>query len=85
MKILGHTLSNQEIDEAKELLKDSDATREILLVVTLLRVLAVETNDHASDLVADGFTLRAEEADNRSIKYANAAAAICRSWTGSWP
>ncbi len=78
--LLGHVIAKSDIDEAKERLGDSDATHEVLMVIALFLDLATSTHDHASDLVADGFTLRAEEADQRSIRYANSADALCKIW-----
>jgi len=81
VSLLGHVITQEDIAETKEELDGGGhTTHEILMIATLCRVLAVSTHDHASDLVADGFTLRAEEADQRSILYANTADAICRLW-----
>lgn len=66
---------------AKEVLEcGHSATYEIVEMVAALDTLAVSTADFARELAADGFVLRAEEAQQRSILYSMTRDAILRIW-----
>ena len=77
--LLGHVVTEQDIEKTKDDI-GSHATHEMLMMAALCRVLAQDTHDHSQDLAADGFTLKAEEAEQRAETYTNTYWAICHEW-----
>ena len=78
--LLGHVITAKDIERTKDDIGEH-ATREMLMIAALCRVLANSTKEHADDLTADGFDLRAEEAQQRADAYVSTYWAIC----GEWP
>jgi hypothetical protein len=78
-ELFGEFLSAEAIEKTKEDL-DTQATLQILIIATILRELQSSTDEHANDLAADGFELRAEEAKQRAEEYERAYLSLCRVW-----
>jgi hypothetical protein len=77
--LLGHVITEKDMERTKEDMGER-ATREMLMIAALCRVLANSTKEHADDLTADGFELRAEEAQQRADDYVSTYWAICAEW-----
>ena len=70
--------TDEDEESAKAII--GDCPREILQMVAALVNLDITTRDHASDLAADGWVYRVEEANARADKYRESINALVEIW-----
>lgn len=71
-------VTDDNVKAAKDLIESCPG--EILAICAALIELDITTRDHSSDLAADGFVLRAEEATSRADKYRESLNEIVEVW-----
>lgn len=59
---------------------DEDVPGEVLVMAAALWSLAASTTDHAEDLAADGFELKAEETEDRANRYHDSYWSLVEMW-----
>jgi len=78
MKSLSEWITDTDEESVKSIIEP--CPREILQMVAILVNLDISTRDHASDVGADGFIFRAEEANQRADQYRESINALVAIW-----
>lgn len=80
VSVLAEHVSKEEIEKTK--LDIDNCSMEVLVILTALRCLAEYAQDTANDLIADGRTLTAEGATERSGLYRQCYVDMLHTWGG---
>ena len=69
---LAENLSVETIERAERDLECGNCTKDVVIIAAIFKGLEETTIEHASELAAEGFVLRTEEAQQRACEYRGA-------------